>query len=86
MQSTRDLDRGRTTPEANDEQVDRDLQELISVQQAAEVDLLADGMLRWQDLFRPLVEASAGLEPGPMTRFLDEHLLVRAQADRWRAS
>jgi 5-methyltetrahydropteroyltriglutamate--homocysteine methyltransferase len=28
-------------------------------------------MLRWQDLFRPLVEASAGLEPGPMTRFLD---------------
>ena len=71
MQSTRDLDRGRTTPEANDEQVDRDLQELISVQQAAELDLLADGMLRWQDLFRPLVEASAGLEPGPMTRFLD---------------
>jgi 5-methyltetrahydropteroyltriglutamate--homocysteine methyltransferase len=71
VQSTRDLDRGRTNPEANDEQVDRDLQELISVQQAAEVDLLADGMLRWQDLFRPLVEASAGLEPGPMTRFLD---------------
>jgi len=71
VQSTRDLDRGRTTPEVNDEQVERDLQELISVQQAAEVDLLADGMLRWQDLFRPLVEASAGLEPGPMTRFLD---------------
>ena len=71
MQSTRDLDRGRTTPEANDEQVDRDLQELISVQQSAGLDLLADGMLRWQDLFRPLVEASAGLEPGPMTRFLD---------------
>jgi 5-methyltetrahydropteroyltriglutamate--homocysteine methyltransferase len=71
VQSTRDLDRGRTTPEANDEQVDRDLQELISVQQSAGIDLLADGMLRWQDLFRPLVEASAGLEPGPMTRFLD---------------
>lgn len=71
VQSTRDLDRGRTTPEANDEQVERDLQELISVQQAAGVDLLADGMLRWQDLFRPLVEASDGLEPGPMTRFLD---------------
>jgi 5-methyltetrahydropteroyltriglutamate--homocysteine methyltransferase len=71
VQSTRDLDRGRTTPEANDEQVERDLQELISVQQVAGVDLLADGMLRWQDLFRPLVEASDGLEPGPMTRFLD---------------
>jgi 5-methyltetrahydropteroyltriglutamate--homocysteine methyltransferase len=71
VQSTRDLDRGRTTPEANDDQVERDLKELVSVQQAAELDLLADGMLRWQDLFRPLVEASGGLEPGPMTRFLD---------------
>jgi 5-methyltetrahydropteroyltriglutamate--homocysteine methyltransferase len=71
VQATRDLDRGRTTQEAADDQVDRDLAELISVQQAAGLDLLADGMLRWQDLFRPLVEASAGLEPGPMTRFLD---------------
>ncbi|MGH2921335.1 MAG: hypothetical protein ACRDKU_04625 [Gaiellaceae bacterium] len=71
MQATRDLDRGRTTQEAADQQVDRDLAELLGVQRAADVDLLADGMLRWQDLFRPLVEASAGLEPGPMTRFLD---------------
>ena len=71
VQATRDLDRGRTTQQAADEQVDRDVEELVSVQQAAGVDLLADGMLRWQDLFRPLVEASEGLEPGPMTRFLD---------------
>jgi 5-methyltetrahydropteroyltriglutamate--homocysteine methyltransferase len=71
VQATRDLDRGRTTQEAVDAQVERDLEELISVQQAAGLDLFADGMLRWQDLFRPLVEASTGLEPGPMTRFLD---------------
>jgi 5-methyltetrahydropteroyltriglutamate--homocysteine methyltransferase len=71
VQATRDLDRGRTTQEAVDAQVKRDREELISVQQAAGLDLFADGMLRWQDLFRPLVEASTGLEPGPMTRFLD---------------
>jgi 5-methyltetrahydropteroyltriglutamate--homocysteine methyltransferase len=71
IQATRDLDRGRTTQEAVDAQVERDLEQLISVQQQAGLDLLADGMLRWQDLFRPLVEASDGLEPGPMTRFLD---------------
>src|SRR6266487_5527597 len=58
--ATRDLDRGRTSPEAVDAQVDRDLEELISVQQAAGLDLLTDGMLRWQDLFRPLVEAADG--------------------------
>lgn len=78
MQATRDLDRGRTTPEAVDEQVERDLQALVSVQQEAGLDLLADGMLRWQDLFRPLVEASEGLETGALTRFLDTNTFYRA--------
>jgi 5-methyltetrahydropteroyltriglutamate--homocysteine methyltransferase len=35
-------------------------------------------MLRWHDLFRPLVEASAGLELGPLTRFLDTNTFYRA--------
>ena len=78
VQATRDLDRGRTTAEAVDEQVQRDLDELVRVQQEAGLDLLADGMLRWQDLFRPLLEASGGLEPGPLTRFLDTNSFYRA--------
>lgn len=78
MQATRDLDRGRTTPEAVDEQLARDLEQLVAVQQEAGLDLLADGMLRWQDLFRPLVDASPGLEPGPLTRFLDTNTFYRA--------
>jgi 5-methyltetrahydropteroyltriglutamate--homocysteine methyltransferase len=78
VQATRDLDRGRTTPEAVDEQVERDLSELVSVQQAAGLDLLADGMLRWQDVFRPLVEAADGLETGALTRFLDTNTFYRA--------
>ncbi len=78
VQATRDLDRGRTSPEAVDAQFERDLDELVGVQQRAGLDLLADGMLRWQDLFRPLVEASEGLEPGPLTRFLDTNSFYRA--------
>ncbi len=78
VQATRDLDRGRTSPEAVDEQVQRDLAELVSVQQAAGIDLLADGMLRWQDVFRPLVEAADGLETGALTRFLDTNTFYRA--------
>jgi 5-methyltetrahydropteroyltriglutamate--homocysteine methyltransferase len=78
VQATRDLDRGRTTPEAVDEQVDRDLSELVAFQQQAGLDLLADGMLRWQDAFRPLVEASEGLETGALTRFLDTNTFYRA--------
>ncbi len=78
VQATRDLDRGRTTPEAVDEQVERDLGELMSVEQAAGLDLLSDGMLLWQDVFRPLVEASEGLAPGALTRFLDTNSFYRS--------
>jgi 5-methyltetrahydropteroyltriglutamate--homocysteine methyltransferase len=78
VQATRDLDRGRTSQEAVDEQIERDLAELVAVQQQAGLDLLADGMLRWQDLFRPLLEASDGLETGALTRFLDTNTFYRA--------
>jgi 5-methyltetrahydropteroyltriglutamate--homocysteine methyltransferase len=78
VQATRDLDRGRTSQESVDEQVERDLAELVSVQQQAGLDLLTDGMLRWQDLFRPLLEASEGLETGALTRFLDTNTFYRA--------
>jgi 5-methyltetrahydropteroyltriglutamate--homocysteine methyltransferase len=78
VQATRDLDRGRTTQEAVDEQVERDLAELVSAQQQAGLDLLADGMLRWQDHFRPLLEAADGLETGALTRFLDTNTFYRA--------
>ena len=78
IQATRDLDRGRTTPEAVDEQLDADLQRVLEVQRQAGLDLLADGMLRWQDHFRPLLEASDGIEPGALTRFLDTNTFYRA--------
>src|SRR5919204_1460027 len=78
VQATRDLDRGRTTQEAVDERVERDLAELVSAEQAAGLALLADGMLRWQDHFRPLLEAADGLETGALTRFLDTNTFYRA--------
>jgi 5-methyltetrahydropteroyltriglutamate--homocysteine methyltransferase len=78
VQATRDLDRGRTTPHAVDEQLERDFKELVSAQERAGLDLLADGMLGWQDLFRPLVEASEGLEARPLTRYLDTNTFYRA--------
>jgi 5-methyltetrahydropteroyltriglutamate--homocysteine methyltransferase len=78
VQATRDLDRGRTTSEAVDEQVDRDFWELVRVQEAAGLTLVSDGLLRWLDLFRPLAERSAGLEARPLTRFLDTNTFYRA--------
>ena len=78
VQATRDLDRGRTTQEAVDEQVERDLAALVEAQQAARLDLLVDGMLRWQDHFRPLLDQADGLETGALTRFLDTNSFYRA--------
>jgi 5-methyltetrahydropteroyltriglutamate--homocysteine methyltransferase len=78
VQATRDLDRGRTTQGAVDEQVERDLAAVVEAQQAAGLDLLTDGMLRWQDHFRPLLEQADGLETGALTRFLDTNTFYRA--------
>src|SRR5215210_4231158 len=78
VQATRDLDRGRTTQEAVDAQVERDRAGFVSAQQEAGLDLLADGMLTWQDHFRALVESADGLETGALTRFLDTNTFYRA--------
>jgi 5-methyltetrahydropteroyltriglutamate--homocysteine methyltransferase len=77
VQATRDLDRGRTTPEAVADQVERDTRELVTVQRAAGLDLLSDGLLGWQDIFRPLAEAAEGLDARPLTRFLDTNTFYR---------
>lgn len=61
-----------------EEQRARDLAELVAVQEAAELDLLSDGLLAAQDLFRPLAEATDGLEARPLTRFLDTNTFYRA--------
>lgn len=78
IQATRDLDRGRTTGGAVEEQLERDFRELVSVQEQAGLALLSDGLLRWQDLFRPLAERSEGLDARPLTRFLDTNTFFRA--------
>ena len=78
VQATRDLDRGRTTREAVDDQRERDFREFVAAQEAAGLTLLSDGSLAWQDLFRPLAERSDGLDARPLTRFLDTNTFYRA--------
>jgi len=78
VQATRDLDRGRTSAEAVAEQTRRDVDELVSVQRDAGLSFLSDGLLGWQDIFRPLAEAAEGLDARPLTRFLDTNTFYRA--------
>ncbi|MCA3749196.1 MAG: hypothetical protein IN808_08690 [Rubrobacter sp.] len=78
VQATRDLDRGRTTPEAVESRRREDLAALLRAQEEAGLDYLSDGLLVWQDIFRPFCEAARGLEPGPLTRFLNTNTFYRA--------
>jgi 5-methyltetrahydropteroyltriglutamate--homocysteine methyltransferase len=78
VQATRDLDRGRASVDDVERTRAADLQTLVAAEAEAGFDLLSDGMLAWQDLFRPLVDASDGLEAGALTRFLDTNTFFRA--------
>ena len=80
VQATRDLDRGRATEEAVEEQREADLHSFLDTQRKAGLDYLSDGLLNWQDIFRPFDEAARGLEPGPLTRFLNTNTFYRAPA------
>jgi 5-methyltetrahydropteroyltriglutamate--homocysteine methyltransferase len=80
VQATRDLDRGRTTEEAVEERREADLRSFLDAQREAGLDYLSDGLLNWQDIFRPFDEAARGLEPGPLTRFLNTNTFYRAPA------
>ena len=78
VQATRDLDRGRTTAAAVEEQQNEDLQNFLEGQREAGFDYLSDGLLNWQDIFRPFDTAAQGLRPGPLTRFLNTNTFFKA--------
>ena len=76
--ATRDLERGRTTEEAVERQRAEDLSALVSLQQEAGLDLVSDGLTKWQDIFRVLVDASDGLGVGALVRWFDNNSFFRA--------
>ena len=77
VQATRDLDRGRTTPEAVDELYDRTEREVVQLEERLGVDYLTGGYLRWADLFRPFAESWGGFTVGPVTRWFETNTFYR---------
>ena len=76
--ATRDLERNRTTEDVVADRFRQDLDELVAVQREAGVDLFTDGLLRWQDIFRPLVTASGGMHARTLVRLFDNNAFFRA--------
>jgi 5-methyltetrahydropteroyltriglutamate--homocysteine methyltransferase len=76
--ATRGLERGRTSPDEVEVQFKRDREDLIQAQQEAGLDYFSDGLLRWQDIFRPLAETVEGMEARTLVRWFDNNSFFRA--------
>jgi 5-methyltetrahydropteroyltriglutamate--homocysteine methyltransferase len=76
--ATRDLERGRTTSGAVEEAFETDRDAAMSLQRDAGFDYISDGLLRWQDLFRPLVDATRDGKARALVRWFDTNSFFRA--------
>jgi 5-methyltetrahydropteroyltriglutamate--homocysteine methyltransferase len=75
--ATRGVDRGRVGADAVERAFADDLAGFIRVQKDAGMDVFSDGLLKWQDIFRPLVEA-LGTRPHTLVRWFDTNTFFRA--------
>jgi 5-methyltetrahydropteroyltriglutamate--homocysteine methyltransferase len=76
--ATRDLERGRTTPQAVQEAFESDRDVAMVLQTEIGLDFISDGLLGWQDLFRPLVEATREGKARALVRWFDTNSFFRA--------
>jgi len=74
--STRGLDRGRTGAETVDQAFSDDQAAFVGVQKKAGMDFFSDGLLKWQDIFRPLMGA-LGVKPHTLIRWFDTNTFFR---------
>jgi 5-methyltetrahydropteroyltriglutamate--homocysteine methyltransferase len=76
--ATRGLERGRVSQDDVDAAFAKDREDVVAVQREAGLDVFSDGLLRWQDVFRPLVDSTAGLKARTLVRWFDNNSFFRA--------
>jgi 5-methyltetrahydropteroyltriglutamate--homocysteine methyltransferase len=77
VQATRDLDRGRTSPEAVEATFARAGADVEALERRLGLSGVTGGFLRWQDLFRPFAEVWDGVQVGALTRFFETNTFYR---------
>jgi 5-methyltetrahydropteroyltriglutamate--homocysteine methyltransferase len=77
VRATRDLDRGRTTPEAVDRLFADAEREVVALERRLGFASLTAGYLRWPDPFRPFAERWPGFSVGPLTRWFETNTFFR---------
>jgi len=74
--ATRGIDRGRVGADAVEHAFTDDLAAFVRVQRNAGMDFFSDGLLTWQDIFRPLTEV-LGVKPHTLVRWFDTNTFFR---------
>ncbi|HEV2231247.1 MAG TPA: hypothetical protein VGV64_08445 [Thermoplasmata archaeon] len=75
--ATRDLDRGRTTPDLVEALYRSSEAEVAELEERLGLDVLSGGYLAWPDLFRPFAERWRGFTVGPVTRWFETNTFYR---------
>jgi 5-methyltetrahydropteroyltriglutamate--homocysteine methyltransferase len=55
----------------------QDIDSLVGLQEESRLDVLVDGQLNWQDLFRPFNQLLTGIDFGTLTRWFDNNTFYR---------
>jgi 5-methyltetrahydropteroyltriglutamate--homocysteine methyltransferase len=76
--ATRGRERGRSSADDVARAFATDRRELIRTQQEAGLDFFSDGLLTWQDIFRPFVDITEGMEAHTLVRWFDNNSFFRA--------
>jgi 5-methyltetrahydropteroyltriglutamate--homocysteine methyltransferase len=76
--ATRGRERGRNSQDEVEQAFAADRRDFISAQREARLDYFSDGLLRWQDIFRPFVGMCRGLDAHTLVRWFDNNSFFRA--------
>ena len=87
IEATRAYDRGRVNEKELEKAFENATVKVIDTQLSAEFSYVTDGMLKWQDLFRPFTEYLSGVKMGSLTRWFNNNTFYRKPiivGDIWR--
>ncbi len=72
-----ELERGEATPDDVRRAEDDLVREVIAEQEAAGIDVVSDGQIRWDDLLTPFATHMSGFEVGALLRWFDNNVYYR---------
>jgi 5-methyltetrahydropteroyltriglutamate--homocysteine methyltransferase len=77
VKASREYERGRITEEEYKTEVENCINRIIDEQKKLGFKQITDGMIKWDDIFRPFSRVLNGVTAGSLTRFFDNNTFYR---------